>query len=190
MGKREKVVSLAGREQENKEREARLYCEAMAKDDPSPEARAYFDTQLDEGPEEWRRHGDLAADALDLALKGFWLGYATKAAVKRGAETLRRELGHEDASPAERVLIEHAVLCHVRLGMAEHLYSRATSGNSNVNTVEHYERRLTLAQKRFTRAVTTLARVRGLLARAEAAREAASKARSGRALAVLKQMAG
>lgn len=140
MAKREKVISMAAREKENQQREAELYCGAVAKD-PTPESRAYFDSQLDADPEEWRRFGDLADMALDLALKDFWLGYATKASVKRGAEMLRRELGHEEASPAERVLIEHAVLCHVRLGMVEHLYSRATSGSSNVNTVEHYERR-------------------------------------------------
>ena len=167
-----------------------LFTEAVAKDDPSPEARAYFDAQLQREPEAWRRHGDLAAEALDLALKDFCLGYVTKASVKLGAELLKRRLGYEDASPAEQVLIEHAVLCHVRLGMVEHMYSRVTSGGHNAETVEHYEKRLTMAQKRFTRAVETLAKVRGLLARAEAARDAAARARSARGLAVLKQMTG
>ena len=86
------------------------------------------------------------------------------------------------------MLIDHAVLCHVRLGMMEHLYSRNTLGRMDV--AEHYERRLTLAQHRFTRAVTALARVRGLLARADAAREAARKASLRGSLSVLKQMAG
>jgi hypothetical protein len=190
MAKAKKVVSLADREKEKWEREAALICETMAKDDPSPEARAYYDAQLDADPEEWRRHGDLAAEAMDLAFKKFWLGYVTKESVRRGAELLKQELGHAEASPAERVLIEHAVLCHVRLGMVEHLYSRNTSGSYSVSLAEHYEKRLTLAQKRFTRAVVTLARVRGLLARAEAARDAAARARSARGLAVLKQMTG
>ena len=103
-------------------------------------------------------------------------------------EALKTELGHAEASPVERMMIEHAVMCHVRLGMMENLYTRRASGRMDV--IEHWERRLTLAQRRFTRAVTALARVRGLLARAESAKEAASRARLGKSLAVLKQMTG
>ncbi|HEX7176986.1 MAG TPA: hypothetical protein VF240_17135 [Pyrinomonadaceae bacterium] len=190
MPKAKRVVSLAEREKEKWEREAGLYAEAMMKDSPSAEARAYYDAQLDADPEEWRRHGDLTAEALDLAFEKFWLGYVTKESVRRGAELLKQELGYAEALPAERILIEHAVLCHVRLGMIEHLYSRNTSGSYTVSLAEHYEKRLTLAQRRFTRSVVTLARVRGLLARADAARESARRASSARSLAVLKQMAG
>jgi hypothetical protein len=129
-------------------------------------------------------------EAFDKAFKGFWLGYYTKASVRQAAELLKRELGYEEADVAERVLIDHAVLCHVRLGMIEHLYSRHTSGAYRVDMAEHFERRLTMAQRRFTRAVTTLARVRALLARAEQAREQARRAGMGHSLAVLKQMTG
>jgi hypothetical protein len=143
---------------------------------------------LERAPDEWRKGGDLQAEAFDRAFQGFRLGYYTKASVRKGAELLRQEMGYEEATPTERMMIEHAVLCHVRLGMMEHLYSRHVSGRMDV--AEHYEKRLTLAQRRFTRAVETLARVRALLARAEAAKEAAGKARLGKSLAVLKQMTG
>jgi hypothetical protein len=140
---------------------------------------------LEREPDEWRKGGDLQADALDHALRGFWLGYYTKASVQRGVEWFKQGLGYAEASPAERVLIEHAALCHARLGMIEHLYSRRTSERMDV--VEHYEKRLTLAQRRFTRAVETLARVRALLARAESAREAAERAKAGRGLALARK---
>jgi hypothetical protein len=167
---------------------ARLHAESCAKSDPSPEARAHVDEWLDASPDKWREHGELLREALDLSFRGFWLGYLTKESVRRGAELLKQELGFEDASPVERMMIEHAVVCHVRLGMIEHLYSR--HGSSRMDVIEHWEKRLTLAQRRFTRAATALARVRGLLARAESAKEAAARARSGRTLAVLKQMTG
>ena len=181
------VVSLAERGQEKVSAEPMLLAEAFVKSDPSPEARAYVDAMLESDPEAWRKRGDLAAEALDLAFKDFWLGYITKASVQYRAEMLKRELGHAEASAAERVLIEHAVVCHVRLGMTEHLYSRNTSGSYDIKHAEHFERRLTLAQKRFTRAITALAKVRALLARADAARDAAERARERRGVATLRQ---
>lgn len=184
----EKVVNLEEQKQAARLREAELFAEACAKDNPSAEARAYMDGLLEREPDEWRKGGDLQAEAFDRAFQGFWLGYYTKASVRKGAELLKREMGYEEASPTERVLIEHAVLCHVRLGMMEHLYSRHVSGRMDVT--EHYEKRLTLAQRRFMRAVETLARVRALLARAEQAKAAASRARTAGSLAVLKQMMG
>lgn len=186
MSKRaEKVVNLDEQKMAARLREAELFAEACAKDEPSAEARAYIDRLIERGPDEWRKGGDLQAGAFDLAFKGFWLGYYTKAHVRKGAELLRQEMGYDEATPAERVLIEHAVLCHVRLGMIEHLYSRHTSGSTDLT--EHYEKRLTLAQRRFTRAVETLARVRALLARAEAARDAAERAKAGRQLALARK---
>jgi hypothetical protein len=182
----EKVIQIGAKRKEEVEHSARMFAEAMFKDEPSAEAKAHVDAELDADPDAWRKHGDLARDAMELGFKKFWLGYVTKAGVLRGAEMLKQDFGFNEASPVERLLIEHTVLCHVRLGMVEHQYSRNTTGRMDI--AEHWERRLTLAQKRFTRAVTALARVRGLLARAEAAREA--RARSGRALGILKQMAG
>ncbi|MDQ3743297.1 MAG: hypothetical protein M3444_02830 [Acidobacteriota bacterium] len=180
-----RVVNLDEQKMAARLREAELFAEACAKDEPSAEARAYIDGLLERGPDEWRKGGDLQAGAFDSAFKGFWLGYYTKASVRKGAEQFKRELGYDEATPAERVLIEHAVLCHVRLGMIEHLYSRHTSGRTDIT--EHYEKRLTLAQRRFTRAVETLARVRALLARAEAARHAAERAKAGRQLALARK---
>src|SRR5688572_8173795 len=99
-----KVVAVAELEQEKGRAgpkplaEAMLIAEACVKSDPSPESRAYVDAELARDPEEWRAHGDLAAEAIDLALKEFWLGYITKASVQYRAEMLRRELGHAEAS--------------------------------------------------------------------------------------------
>lgn len=186
-----KVIAINDRGQKVRERDARLLCEAMVKESPSAEARAYVDAKLAAEADWWRRDGEQMEDAFRLAFSGgFPNGYLRKASVKHGAELLKQELGYEEASAAERVLIDHAVLCHVRLGMVERLYSERTSGSYRIDHAEHYERRLTMAQRRFTRAITTLARVRALLARAETARAHASKARLGGSLAVLKQMRG
>lgn len=180
----EKVVSLDEQKKAAVLREAQFFAEACVKGSPSAEARAYVDAKFETDPS-FHEYGDLMGDAMSTALDKFWLGYLTKKGVTLAAEALKAELGHAEASPAERVLIEHAVLCHARLGMIEHLYSRSTSGRMDVT--EHYEKRLTLAQRRFTRAVETLARVRALLARAELAREAAERAKAGRGLTLARK---
>lgn len=175
--KAENVVAL--NPAKRKEKEMELFAEVMAKDDPSDEARAWYQKQLGSDPNEWRNLGDLMQEATDYALKKFWLGYATKESVKHGAELLKAELGFENASPLERLLIEQAVLCHIRLGMVEHLYSRQLSGSYRLDIGAHWEMRLTLAQRRYMKAITTLARVRALLARAELAEASiAAKRRS------------
>lgn len=177
MGKQktENVVSL--KRVKFTEREMELYAEVLSKSDPSAEARAWFHKQLSSTPDEWRNLGDLMKEATDHALKDFWLGYGTKEAVKRGAELLKAELGFENASPLERLLIEQAVLCHIRLGMVEHSYSRQLSGSYHFNVGAHWEMRLTLAQRRYMKAITTLAKVRSLLARAELAEASAAMKR-------------
>jgi hypothetical protein len=64
-------------------------------------------------------------------------------------------------------------MCHVRLSMIEHTYSRTVRGSYSLTLATHYERRLTLTQKRFKRAITTLAKTLSLRARAEVARSGA-----------------
>lgn len=185
----EKVTSIGDAKAATRERELDFTAEVLAKDDPSPEARAYCDERMKTDPG-WQKFGDLTAEALEMGLRKFWLGYATKRGVIVAAEDLKAELGHAEASPVERMMIEHAVMCHARLGMMEHLYSRNTS-EGRMDVIQHWEKRLTLSQRRFTRAVTTLARVRALLARAQSAQNAANKSRGGGGpVAVLNQKAG
>jgi hypothetical protein len=183
----EKVTSIEDKKHDDLLREANHHAEALTKGNPSAETKKWADEQFEAHPSWRREYGDLTAQAMDMALGNFWLGYMTKKGVTVAAESLKAELGYAEASPVERMMIEHAVMCHVRLGMMEHLYSRNASGQMNV--IEHWEKRLTLAQRRFTRAVTTLARVRGLLARADSAREAAEKAQAGRQLALARKTA-
>jgi hypothetical protein len=75
---------------------------------------------------------------------------------------LRLSLGHETAPPLERVLIEHVCACWLRLAVMELRYSAVVNANNTLAQVEHTERRLTEAQKRFNRACESLARVRKL----------------------------
>jgi hypothetical protein len=76
---------------------------------------------------------------------------------------LRLSLGHDTASPLERVLIEHVCACWLRLAVMEIRYCAVVTANNTLTQVAHTEKRLTEAQKRFNRACESLARVRKLL---------------------------
>ncbi len=83
-------------------------------------------------------------------------------ALTAGVSHLRDELGYKDAPALERPLIEHVVLCWLRLQKAELSYSNALAGTQTLTQAAHWERRLTMAQGRYLRAGESLARVRRL----------------------------
>jgi len=81
---------------------------------------------------------------------------------KHRLQALKRELGSERAPLLEQLLIQHAALCWLKLNLVELSYS-GTMAQSITSTLGIYwEKRLSAAQRRFTRACETLARVRKL----------------------------
>ena len=73
---------------------------------------------------------------------------------------VRRELGSNDASPMERLLIDHVALCWLRLQTLEQRYSRVMSESIILTLGQYWEKRLSAVQRRYLRACTTLARIR------------------------------
>lgn len=80
--------------------------------------------------------------------------------MKANYRGIQRELGHENGSPMERLLIEHVALCWLRLQTLEQRYSRVMSGSITLTLGQYWEKRLSAAQRRYLRACTTLARIR------------------------------
>jgi hypothetical protein len=62
----------------------------------------------------------------------------------------------------EQLLIQHAALCWLRLTLAELAYSSVMKQSITLTLGAYTEKRLTMAQKRFTRACETLTKVRKL----------------------------
>ena len=85
---------------------------------------------------------------------------------------IRKKLGYQDAPEIEKLLIQHAALCWLRLGLIEIQLAGYTRDSHTLASGAYWDRRLTNAQRRFTRAVETLAKVRALAAVAERARGA------------------
>jgi hypothetical protein len=91
-------------------------------------------------------------------------GYSTALAKELTRDHLaqrRRELGYDAAPPLERPLIDHLLLCELRMGTAE-LRHTALWQQAGLpwKTAAQADRLLSAAQARYLRAVETLARVR------------------------------
>ena len=82
--------------------------------------------------------------------------------VEAYCQHLRSEFGYTTASPLERSLIEHVVLCWLRLYVTELRYESRMEENLSLAQGDYWERKLSTHQKRYLRAVETLARIRKL----------------------------
>lgn len=76
---------------------------------------------------------------------------------------MQNELGYDDANPLERGLIHNIVICWFRLNYAEHMVNLNATGQHDVKVGRYWDGRLSAAQRRYLRAVESLARVRKLL---------------------------
>ena len=77
-------------------------------------------------------------------------------------QALKKELGSEGAPLLEQLLIQQAALCWLKLNLVELGYSNTMTQSITLTLGVYWEKRLSAAQRRFTRACETLARVRKL----------------------------
>ena len=130
---------------------------------PKPEDVAALQKYLKETPDLWRVVGDLEKLAQDRIMGGMNASRLFTESVKHGVTVLKKELGEEGAPMIERLLIEQAVTCWLELNMTQFAHAGATSKSIPITEAEYWEHRLSASQRRYLRALETLARVRRLL---------------------------
>lgn len=87
---------------------------------------------------------------------------AVKECWKHRLQMLKKELGSDGAPLLEQLLIQQAALCWLKLNLVELGYSNTMKQSITLTLGVYWEKRLTAAQQRFTRACETLTRVRRL----------------------------
>ena len=85
---------------------------------------------------------------------------AVKECWKHRLQALKRELGYSEAPLLEQLLIQQAALCWLKLNLIELSYSHTMNQSITLTLGIFWEKRLSAAQRRFTRACETLTRVR------------------------------
>ncbi len=130
----------------------------------------------------WNRMSAPDDTAINYLLQQNIAGGAFSETWRFTARELAKDLGEESAPPVERLLIQHVVLCWLQMNFIALKYAAALGHESPLGPQgAAWDKRITLAQKRFTRATDALTRTRAMLAAARYANERADAAAEERA---------
>lgn len=135
------------------------------RENPRPEDVKQLRAMLRRSDTYWRLAGDLMQQARRNALENVNWGKSktlVRESVDAGMEQIRRDLGHASASALERLLIEQVVTAWVRLGICELEYSQIHNGSLSLAKATYWNHALESAQRRYLRAIESLARMRRL----------------------------
>ena len=134
---------------------------AVDADNPTAEDMRAFRAALEKYPELWLVVGDMLANAASNFIDSFEAPKSVKMSMEHGWEAKQKELGVDEATPLEKLLIQQVVLSWMRIGHVELKYTDVIHGSSaTYERLNYRERRLNAAQRRFLRASETLARIR------------------------------
>ncbi len=114
-------------------------------------------------PEQAKNIGDLAIQAeIGLLCQAFSDNRGGEVAADEVLYQMRRSLGYDKAPAIEKPLIYHISLCWLRLQLCEIRHTQATGSGCTIAQGAFWEKKLSAHQKRYLRAVETLARIRRL----------------------------
>lgn len=135
----------------------------MEKDKPNPKDVSEFRKLLANHPTLWAMAGDMARIARDKMLAGLNANALIRESVEEGIRRYARDLAGADAPVIERLLAEQAALCWANCYLTQYHYHQVFSESVTLNQGLYWEKRLTTVQRRYLRALETLARVRRVL---------------------------
>ncbi len=134
-------------------------------DKPKQEDVANLRRLLKSNDTYWQLAGDLMLQAQHSALQSINAGKSktlmTESA-EEGMQHIRRQLDYATAPMLEKLLIEQIVTAWLRLGICEMQFSTRMAGELTLAQGDYWNRALDAAQRRYLRAIESLARVRRL----------------------------
>jgi hypothetical protein len=159
----ESPVKLAHRVEQTRRKFADLLAKTN-KEQPRPADLKALSDLLDSNKnlELWRSVASAGYMAELTVLENATAVAGLKECWKRRLQSLKKELGSDGAPLLEQLLIQQAALCWLKLNLVELNYSSVMKQSITLTLGMYWEKRLTAAQKRFTRPCETLTRVRKL----------------------------
>lgn len=138
------------------------------KGDPSREDIKALAAELDRKPELWRSLGNYQSGVFALVLQSVNQSNFVGECGKKYVEEMKTELGYHSSTFVEKMLIDEIVMRWLRLTLADNAYTVNTQQTHSAADGMYHEKRLTQAQKRYLKAIDTLARVRKMIAQTQA----------------------
>lgn len=136
------------------------------KENPQPGDVEAFSNLLNNNKDRqlWKRIMGMGSLAEHNALDNFLgdRGQGSLECWKLRLEAMRSDLGYASSPALEKLLIQHITLCWLNLNGIEFKHSNLMKQSITLTLGVYWDKRLTEAQKRFTRACESLARVRRL----------------------------
>lgn len=126
--------------------------------EPTAEDAAKLRRALQNNEALWRRMSDLRQIAHTMLVKKMPVVMAESIPMRLGA--MEQELGYAEAPAMERLAIEQIVTGWLYAHVTEIQYAAALQNSSGGESVEHWERRLAEAQRRYLKAMGMLERMR------------------------------
>lgn len=107
--------------------------------------------------------GDQSLHAAKAMIEKSTTQETVRQAAGRHMLNLRAQFGYDEGTAIEKTLIWHIVTCWHRLTYCEQQYTLNAMGNHDRNSGAYWDKRLSAAQRRYLRAVESLAKVRKLM---------------------------
>ena len=128
---------------------------------PDQKTLAELEKALKEAPTLWRLAGDAAQLTQNMLIQDAGSSSAlVRVSMAHGCQAIKEQLGYDGSPMLERLLIETVVLAWLRWSLTEYRYTNVVTESHTLSLGDYWERKLNAAQRRYLRALTTLARVR------------------------------
>lgn len=136
---------------------------------PNPKDVALVKEVFDKMPVLYRLNGNLQDQIFTRILNSATRNSVfTRMAAERAIEEMKAEFGYHSATFIEKMLIDEILMRWLRLQVMENDHISATYEEHTFAKGIYYDKRLHLAQERYLKAVTTLAKVRKMIAATQA----------------------
>ena len=137
--------------------------EQVDRADPDPADRKALTAFLREHPHLWRYVGDLMEQAMLSLIGNLDASAVARIGLRTAVEQLPHDLTRPGDGPLEQLLVQQVTMCWLRLAHVEYHYSAvSTQPSATARQLTYWDKRLNAAQRRYLRAIETLARVRKL----------------------------
>jgi hypothetical protein len=141
--------------------EVRAIVKRTNTENPGKEDMRALRRVLREYPDLWREvGGGMARQAIEHLIDSTQATALTREFQRQEVEAIRHNLEYDRAPGIEQLLIEQVAMCWLRLNILEYQYTNIRNETITLDQAAFLERRLSAVQRRFLRALETLARVR------------------------------